>query len=303
VIVIGLLLLTIIMHQAYFAILLHQIPFPKALKVGWIQLKRFPFHFFFLYVLCYLSYGIFAWKITLSYLYLGIILSFFFITLLSLFLGYLLQRKFLYTLPVQDSTIPNKEKIPSFFYIVIGFGIINYWLIGILVTVQSDAILAFVQQQESFVATQDVRRYTNSVYRYTLEYPQAWSLYDGKNNTVTFYDNYTGTIKGGTWFTVKVSPFDQDFFTGLYKATPGIVNVDSSQDITTKISNISVQQNEGINYTYIKHGPQNNQYETHYLIHKGDYLYDLVFMSVSNDVSDYTSDLFDKIVNSFQFIE
>ncbi|MGI8420373.1 MAG: PsbP-related protein [Candidatus Levyibacteriota bacterium] len=303
-ILIGLLLLTIIMQQAYFATLLRQVPFQKALRGGWIQLKRFPFHFFFLYVLFYLSYGVFAWKITLSYLYLGIILSFFFITILSLFLGYLLYRKFPYTLSVQEHVTPDKEKLHSLFYILVGFGIVNYWLIGILVMRQSEAILAFVQQQQaSFVATQDVRRYTNSVYRYTLEYPQAWTLYERKNNTVTFYDNYTGNIKGGTWFSITVSPFDQGFFTGLYKANPGIVEVDESQDIMTKIGNIVVQQKEGINYTYIKHGTKNNQYETHYLIHKGDYMYDLAFISVSNDVNEYTSDLFDKIVNSFQFIE
>ena len=303
--VIGLFLLTIITHQAYFSVLFRQKTLPQSFRNGWEQIKSYPFQYFFFYILLYLTYLLFAWRITLSYLLLGIAFSLFLLAISGILLGYLLQKKFPPHVFGENASVDVKKKSNPLFAGSIIFGMICYCLVGILVTRNYHAILAFVQQQQdNYLAAQEIKTYTNVAYRYTLSYPQNWTIYLKGEDTVTFYNNYTGSVTGGTWLAIKVSPYDANFFTTLFQASPGIVVFDPrSKNITTKISNITVDGYDSINYTFIKNGLPYNQYETHYLVHKDAYLYDLTFIALTNDVQGYNGELFQKIINSFRFIE
>src|SRR5581483_11670497 len=166
-------------------------------------------------------------------------------------------------------------------------------------------LLSFVQQQQdSYLASQRVKTYVNDTYGYSLEYPQNWSFYQWQNNSVTFYNNYTRTLSGDTWMTITIQPLSEgeSNFDRLYKASPGVVPDNTvSKNITTKVSNMTIQGYQAVNYLFIKPSIPYTEYESHYLILKQGDVYDISFTSVTNDVASYNTDLFQKIINSFRF--
>src|SRR5205814_5981005 len=102
------------------------------------------------------------------------------------------------------------------------------------------------------LASQDMKQYKNNIYHYSLKYPQVWTIYEWSDKTTTFYNNYTGTISGGTWMTVSVSPFTGDTFMSLFNAEPGKVEkYGVEQAIRTKITNMSIQGYDTVSYTVI----------------------------------------------------
>jgi hypothetical protein len=217
-------------------------------------------------------------------------------------LGYLFNQRFR-NRTIIDQTTPNKSS--PIFMIVIIFGVMNYLLISVLVTRQFDAVNAQVEQTiNSYFLSEKLIRYSNPTYNYTIEYPKNWTKYEWSADSVTFYNNYTGTINGGTWLNITVSPYVDHDFKHLYLANPGLVSLDTeTKDITTKVSNISVQGNPGVTYLYTKTGDPYDEHQTHYLIHKDKYQYDIKFTTLTNTSDDYNADLFERVVGSLRFIQ
>lgn len=301
----GIFLLTIIMHQTYFIILFDDIPFTQALEKSKRHIKNYLPQYFFFFLLFSVYSALFIVRAVISYLYLGFIVSVFFAILIGVFLGFLLRRKFISKPLIHEALSAKKTVSQTLVAVILIFGFINYLLVARVITKNYQPILSFIQkQQDTFLASQRVKRFTNTTYHYTLIYPQTWSIYEWRDNTVTFYNNYTGTISGGTWLSIRVTPYEKNTFDYLYNATPGIVSYDpQTKNVVTKISNFSNQGYAGVNYTFVKSGKPYPQYETHYLIHKDAYLYDVIFISLTNDIEGYNSDLFDKIINSFNFTQ
>lgn len=301
---ISIFIFLVIMHQIYFIVLLDHIPFQQALKLARSRLNTNPPYYLLFYLLLYLFCVIFAWKAILSYLYLGLTFGIFCTFSLGIFLGYLMRRRIHTRLSPNEYNLVTNQKIHLLFVIIIIFGIINYVLVAILGVQEYKPILAFVQQQQDdYLASQQIKQFTNDTYHYSLAYPQNWNVYQWDKKSITFYNNYTGTISGGTWMTITVSPYDAATFKPIYNSGPGVVNETQSEEIKTKVSDFLMQGYEGVTYTIIRTGIPYTKYETHYLIHKDPFLYDIAFTSVTNDVSDYNSNLFQKIVNSFKFIQ
>jgi len=177
-------------------------------------------------------------------------------------------------------------------------------LLSVFLIKEYPSLNTFVQQQEdNLLATQETQPYTNNTYGYTIQYPQSWTVYEWNKTSTTFYNNYTGTISGGTWMTVTVTSYNSKSFDTLFNAQPGLVGSGSTTNITTKVTNMSIQGYDTVNYTLAKQQTPYPQFETHYLIHRGSLTYDIAFISVTNDVANYNSDLFEKIINSFQFTQ
>ncbi|HVA96620.1 MAG TPA: PsbP-related protein [Candidatus Acidoferrales bacterium] len=300
---VGIFFISIIMNQTFYAVLLDHIPFQQALNRGRRHVLDNITYYLFFYILLYLSCAIFIWKAVLSYLYLGLTIGLYSTIALSSFLGYLLRRKFPFDSLAYDVNLNINQKTYLFCLVLIFFGFINYLLVAVLLVKEYQPLLAFVQQQQNNIfATEDLKQFTNDGYGYTIDYPQRWSVYQWNKQSVTFYNNYTGTLTGGTWMTISVTQYKGSIFKKLYNANPGVLmNNSPSKDITTKVSNLVIQDYDAVNYTYIKSGYPYAQYETHYLIHKDTNVVDIAFLSLANDVSGYNSDLFQKIINSFRF--
>ncbi|HWY79875.1 MAG TPA: PsbP-related protein [Candidatus Sulfotelmatobacter sp.] len=301
----SLFILSIIMCQAYFAVLLDHIPFQQALRHGRMRLQASLPYYLFYYILLALFSILFIWKAIIAYLYLGLTVGLFYAIALGVFLGFLLRRKFTLKFRTQEENLSSNQKTHYLFLIIILFGFINYLLIAFLLIKDYQQLLAFIQrQQNNFLASQSVKIYVDSFNGYSLSYPQGWNLYHWNTKSVTFYNNYTGTITGGTWMTINISAYTGNAFDQLIGASPGIIVYDpQSKNITTKISNTTVQGYEAVNYTLIKPGEPYTQYETHYLIHKNKTIYDIAFISLTNDVSEYNSTLFQNIINSVTFLK
>lgn len=309
---IGTFVITLFMHQAYFSSLFEKAPIQEALYQGWGKMKSHAGRFFFLYLLLYLFFGALIWRSALSYLHLGITISSYFFLHLSLFLGFLLRCQFP-DYQMQSNTTVAAPELPArkksahspLFPTIIILGTINYVLAAFLIVQEYPTISTFVKkQQQQVLLAQTQNRYTNELYRYTLEYPETWAIYEWDDGAVTFYHNYTGTVSGGVWLRITVSQHSEEFFRKLYEYRPGVVAInEQTQDVTTKISNISIQGYEGVVYAETINGQPYNEYQTHYLIHKGDQSYDLMFTTLSNDTDSYNSTLFEQITGTFRFIE
>lgn len=300
---IGIFFMNLILQQTFFMVLLDNITFQQALKRSRRQVNTLFSYYLFFYVLFVLFSCILLGKAFFSYLYLGVTISLYCITTLGIFLGYLLRRAFPSIRSKYTLIMSGNQKIYIFSLILIFFGCINYFLLATLFIKEQQPIFTFFQQQQdNFLASQEVKKYTNSLYGYILEYPKQWSLYQWNKNSVTFYNNYTGSLTGGTWMTITVSSYKPDVFMPLFDANPGVTtNNLSPKTITTKVANLTVQGYRTVNYTKIKQELPYSRYETHYLIHKNNLLYDIAFVSVTNDVGNYNSTLFQKIINSFRF--
>lgn len=303
IVLLGIFIFSMIVEQAYFFVLLENLPFQQALMQSKKNVFiRLPFYSLF-YILFYCIFAFIIWKAAILYLYLGIAIGLYSACIILTFLAYLLWKKFHSQITQINET--NFKKTSPIFTIIIVFGFINYLLLSVFFVKEYQPLIAFVQQQENnFLASEDMKQYKNNIYHYSLKYPQAWTIYEWSDKTTTFYNNYTGTISGGTWMTVTISPFTKDTFMSLFNAEPGRVEkYGIEQDIRTKITNMLVQGYDAVSYTVIKEQKPYPQYETHYLIHKGNLLYDVAFISLTNDVADYNSDLFLEIINSFQFTQ
>src|SRR5258708_10378210 len=277
--------------MSYFFVLLENLSFQQA----FMQSKRnifirLPFYSLF-YILFYCIFAFIIWKAAILYLYLGIAIGLYCACIILTFLAYLLWKKFYSQTAIINEI--SSPKTPNLFTIIIIFGLLNYLLLAIFFVKEYQPFLAFIQQQENnFLASQDMKQYNSKVYHYSLKYPQAWTIYEWNDKTTTFYNNYTGTISGGTWMSITVTSYNSTAFVELFNAESGRIQEDGTQNIRTKITNMSVQGYNTVNYTLVKKQTRYNQYETHYLIHKGNLLYDIAFISLTNDVASYNSDLF-----------
>jgi hypothetical protein len=303
IIVIGLFILTLIMQQAYFSMLFNGLSLKKAINQNILQIRKAIPYYLFYNIIFYLISADLIWHAVLSSLYIGFTLGLYSAISLGMFLAFLLHRQFANEEAEQISTIQTNKKSHIVMIIIVA-GFINYLLIASLFIKEYEPILSFIQmQQDNFLAQQEMKLYVNKLHNYSLEYPGNWTLYQWNSDSVTFYNNYTGTLTGGTWMNINISPYNENYFEHLYYAAPGITDYNAqSGDVTTKVTDTTLQNFQTVNYTYIKRGLPYKQYETHYLIHKDGFLYDIAFVSLTNDVASYNSDLFQKIINSFIFI-
>jgi hypothetical protein len=303
ILLIGIFVFSMIMYQTFFSVLLENLSFQLALKRSKNNVYSYLSFYSFFYFLFYIVFAFIIWKAAVLYLYLGVTIGLFSACTILTFLAFLLWNRFRPQIATDNEF--TQPKTSSLFMVIILFGFINYLLLAILFVKEYQPFIVFVQQQENnFLASQDMKQYANNIYHYSLRYPQAWTIYEWNNTSTTFYNNYTGTISGGTWMTVTVSSFNSSTFVSLLNAEPGRVEKNgTTQDMRTKITNMSVQGYDTINYTLVKRQLPYTQYETHYLIHKGNLLYDIAFISLTNDVASYNSDLFQVIINSFQFTQ
>jgi hypothetical protein len=297
--------LTIIMYQTYFYVLLDHLPFQQALIQSRKHLKTYFTYDLIFFVALFFLLAFFSVKMIVTYFYLGLTISFFVIITSGTFLAFLFHRKFTLEQPIGIPNLKINYKTHAVFLIIVTFGFVNYILMSVLLVKEYQPLLAFVKQQEdNYLASLDSLTYENTVYHYSIQYPKAWTKYEWSDKSVTFYNNYTGTVSGGTWMTINVSSFNNNAFDPLYQAAPGLVLENGqTKDITTKITNMTIQGYDTVNYAFTKAGVPYSQFEIHYLIHKGGIVYDIAFISMTNDVANYNSDLFQKIISSFQFTQ
>lgn len=303
VLIIGVLAISVIIHQSYFTMLLDDKRFDESFDTSISFIQSYAVQFFVFYISIYIFYGFIIYWATLYYLYLGIAISVFFFIHASLHLGFLLRRKFISKLTIPESqTIHNHSNLLA---IIIVFGLINYALVSVVIVRQFQYITSIIEtQRDKYFFSQDLNLYTNTLYKFSIEHPKNWNVYEWRGSSVTFYNNYTGTVPGGIWLNISVSPYDEKEFIRLYNARPGLVILDNAtNDFTTKTSNISVQGYQGVNYTSFKESEPYPEYKTHYRLVKENYFYDITFTTLDKNVEGNNTDLFERIVGSFKFIE
>jgi len=295
--------LTLIIIQTYFTVLFDSLPFHVALKQSVKNIKKSIYWYIFLYIILLIFCTIFTWHAFLLHLYLGLSFGIYLTAVTSTFLGYLLRKKF--SINTNVNSYGYSKKLYKTINIIIIFGLINYSLLSNLLIKEYQPVTTLIQtQQDNYLANQNINTYVNHMYGYSIQYPMNWSMYQWQNNSVTFYNNYTQTLSGGTWMTITINPSKGSNFTQLYDAIPGVVpNSQGTGDETTKITNMSIQGYHAVNYLQVHPNVPYTDYESHYVINKGLRIYDISFTSVTNDIGNYNSDLFTKIISSFQFIQ
>lgn len=297
------LVISVLVHQTYFIQLLENKNLNEAMQYSLHFTQSYLLHFFVYYLALYIIATILFFWAGLYYIYLGMTVVIFLAIHSSLLLGFLLRRKF-YAKVSPPGTI-YKVHTKQLFTIVILFGIINYIFAATIITRQFNYITGvFETQRDNYFLTKELQRYTNSIYKFSIEYPQSWNMYERRSSSVTFYNNYTGTATGGIWLNITINPYSERDFLRFYNARPGLVSLDTAtKDVTAKVSNITVQGYPGVNYTIYKVKEPYPEYQTHYLIHKENYMYDILFTTLDKDIEGNNTALFERIVESFTFIE
>jgi hypothetical protein len=292
----------IVANQAYYFALLQQKNPIQAFKAGWSLLDKYSFSFFSYYVLLYFFLILFIYWATINYFHTGLVAATVLLINGTIFLGFILRKMFINKYPIPDE--PSHTKQPLLFTMIIYLGFFAYMLIALLGIKEYPNIIGFIERSQENLITkkQLTKTYTDKKFGYSLMYPKSWDLYGWHDDSITFYNNYTGTINGGIWLNITVSPFSQETFDNLYHSRPGLFSYDTQTgDVTTKISNINVNGYNGVNYIFTKANPPYPQFQIHYLIHRDKRAYDIVFVTMNKDVEERNSSIFKDIINSFKF--
>ncbi len=300
---IGIFIFTIILHQSYFYSLFEGKKINDAFHAGIFVVKIYATPIIIFYLLVYIFACAIIYGASLYYLYIGFALSIYLLLHASIFLGFLLRRRFFNTLSVQSTNVSTKSTFT--FTILIIFGFVNYVLSAFVITSQFQYITSSVEKyRDNYFLSKALITYTNDIYGFMIQYPQNWADYEWRGSSVTFYNNYTGTVTGGIWLNISVTPYSDEAFVKYYEARPGLVTLNKdTNDVITKVSNISVQGYPGVNYTYYIPQDPYPQYQTHYIIRKDQYLYRITFTTLDKDVEGNNTDLYERVVGSFRFLQ
>lgn len=298
----GLFFFTIIMQQTFFFILFEGKSFNQSFYQAKYIVKTYSSYTNFFCLIFYLFFGAFIYWSFLFYLYGGLFISLFLSIHASLYLGYILRNN---THKPASNIGVGSVNTKQIFIIITLFGLVNYALVASVVTTQFYYITSSVEKlRNNYFLSEKLLVYSNPVYGFSVGYPQNWSMYEWRGSSVTFYNNYTGTLAGGIWMNISVSPYVEREFERLYNVRPGLVSLDNkTQDVTTKVTNITVDEYRGVNYTYFKKAEPYSEYQTHYIIHHDQYVFDIKFTTLDKDVEGNSTDLFEKIVASFIFTD
>ncbi len=296
-------IVTIIAHQVFFITIFEEKTLYGAIQSAWYFYNKNQLLFSICYLCIFFLSVITIYNAFLYFLFIGIAITCYAWGIIAVFIGYSIHhtyyRKNTYGLKF------NKSPSITLPLIIVCFGIMNYVLLSLLTIKQYDAINRFIYTQRSdHFFNAELKTYINRPYAYTISYPKTWAIYEKNPNSVKIYNNYNGTISGGIWLDINVSPYDKEAFHKYYDAPIGKLSADTDEQIITyKISNISIDGNEGVAFTVDKNSQDDPSYQTIYLIHKDDLLFRLNFTSKSKTTEGYSYGIVDKMINSFRFIK
>jgi hypothetical protein len=307
IILFQILLAQITASQAFYFSMIEKKSFFQSITYSWklLQINLSKFLYFYI-ILLFIYIPIISFS-TITFFDSGFSISLFLFTISVTVVSYFLRRYL-----VSKKTIRlqiDKTNLSPFFriiYILICLlGIPCYVLFSIILSnIQPNMIKIVKEQQANIITSRMFSTYRNTEQGYSINYPRTWSIYKWNDNSITLYNNYIQSEGGGIWVTVTVSSIYQTPFFDLYYKDPGIASYEwQTHNITTKISNISLQGYDGIKYTFAKQGQDFIEYQMHYLFHKQDRAYDVNFTTHSKDVENNNSELFDRMMKSFKILK
>lgn len=297
-------LITLFTPQAYYLVLLEKKPFFMALRDSARIIKQHIAQFTGTYVFIFFYFiPVIFGAILLLYEH-GFALTMLFLTQLIIFVNFILHRKYIVYCP---NTVSMKYVglFRTIFVVLLIIGIPAYIFFSMgTMTIYPQIVQSIMAQNQEKSLNKELTLYTNREAGYMIKYPKTWTIYNFEAGSVTLYNNYNGTENGGIWVTITVSPAADTFYDQLVQSKPGLVSYDpATQNVLTKVSDITINKHDGVKYTYTKHSDQNTEYQTHYLITRENLVYDLYFTTRSQDVEEFNSDLFNTMANSFHFPE
>ncbi len=310
VIIIPVLLITLFMmftylmvsYHAYYFVLLDEKKPLLALKNSWRYLREYPLQntFFFLTIFL-LFFPVFSWAYN-SFFAFGIGMTLALLGQIFMLLTYLLRNIFLSEKVSEEKLSQNLQ---YGFYLSFLIGIVTYFLGSALFIQQHSNIQEFLwQEEQKSVLASELTQYQDKEYNYSINYPKSWTVYRWEDNTVSLYNNYSGSNEGGIWINISVRSDHNANFDILRSSRPGLIEYNTgTQSIMTKVSDITIQGYPGVKYTYSLPRNPAPQYQIHYLIQKDEHVYDIVFLTTSKAVQGNNLELFETIFSSFTFVD
>jgi len=217
--------------------------------------------------------------------------------------GYLLKKRLLLAPHLQGT---RSNKIPQGWLITgLIFGTFSYGLFIVFTLSYHPMLMQFITRvQQDRVIAQELTTYTNDDYGYAINYPRSWTIYRWQPNVTTLFDNNTGTFIGGIWVDITVTYVDKTNIHSLLTTKNGAtLPINKTIGLVRKLRDITVGTNKGVEYTVVKSGFPLSDYETHYLIQRGDLAYNVSFRTRSRDIETDNMLLFEKMFKSFRFID
>lgn len=306
-VLIALFIGNIITIQIYYSSVLDKKNFFPAIISG-IQTVNYKFFYYvFLYTSLFIFFCLLIYYASLTFYDSGFSLVLLLMIHSFIFLGFVMQRVF------NINKTNNQKNNASIFKILINYSVIILYIAGIpsyilfysLVINVHPSFMSFINtSQQSVIIDHTLLTYENTKYLYSFKYPNSWTIYNRDVNTVQFYNNYSGAYGYGIFVTITVKPKDQSNYDTVYYSKPGIISESEDRStIVTKVSTLSINNYEAVKYLYEQQNQDNTEYQTHYAIKRSNFVYDLSFTTYDKSVENENSFLFDKMLQSFKFIE
>ena len=299
--IILLYLITLIIAFSYTFIIIDKKKTRQAINQSWHYLQNDPKHSANLYILLTIASFLYIVFTTANNYEGGFAVSVLFSSQAFLFLGFLLRRNFFSKEITPSLNIFTRSRIPL--KPLIGIGLLSYVAFATFTIQTHPEIMKILdERRQTTTVKYDLKTYTNTDSGYSIAHPKTWSVYRWSNHSITLYTNDTGTDDGGVKVDIDVRPEKGSKYFELYEANPGLLIYDTAtKNVTTKIANTSIQGENAVKYTYTKVEGNLTEFQTHYLIHHKNQLYDVAFITSSKKTEEDNRDLFDQMIKSFQF--
>jgi hypothetical protein len=294
---------TLISNLAYTYALIEKKKTLESLENAYAFLSRFNIQTYFFAILLSIFLISVTLYATLTYFEAGFGLAILFDIHAMYFLCFLLRRKF-----IAHDAFPRQPAMQNFYILLQPFllcGLLSFIALTVLIIQNHDDMIQMLLRQKQNVSlVNQFATYQSDENKFVINYPQAWTVYKWSKNSISIYDNTNGTLIGGMWVNIDVYNINKSQYTNLRQSRAGLFSYDGkTKNVTTKISNLILQGSNGVKYTYIKNDGETPEYQTHYLVAKDDTIYDIDFVTLSSQMQTLNNDLFDRMMQSFRFIQ
>lgn len=296
-------LLTLLAQHVYYSFLLDKAnPLEDANRILPLMKQYYvaTFPLFFLLILLFIP--MIFW-LSISYLDVGVGFLLLLIFHATFLFSYLLRKR-LWITPHSEGE--RSKGIPeSWFVVGFIFGTFSYVLCMLFTLSYHSTLIQFINRiQQDRVISQELITYMNAEYGYTIDYPRSWSVYTWQPNVTTLFDNNTGTFIGGIWVNMTVTYAKNTNYQALYAAKNATQM--PSDELNVKIqkrNNFEIDGHKGVSYTLVRSDFPLSEYETNYMIKKGNVVYSISFLTKSRDIEADNTLLFEKMIDSFRFVK
>jgi len=220
------------------------------------------------------------------------------------FLYFYGQRRIFITENQNAMQLPKSQPSLLFTYsIILITGVLGYITFVSFSLNHYPSLITYLSTwEENRNLQQNFKLYNNRENSYSIYYPSNWTLTKWKEKITTFTYNINNTSSGVLNINIETFPISESDFFNVNFLKPGsvIVNLKSKEKIEN-ITKIIIDGKDAIKYNVIKETTDGIEYETNYLIARGDSVIKITYSGTDLYFLRSYQDKVNKMIDSFRF--